>query len=103
MIIHGPYASSSLSTSVTGEDRPYARNVMRTVADSMLAICEGFLAGLRPVETVPPLLLDAIYRVTATYSSLQEEGTTRAEVTGAIKILRETLTRIDARWKAAGM
>ncbi|MCJ1468512.1 hypothetical protein MMC07_007141 [Pseudocyphellaria aurata] len=108
MILNKPYSGTESTGIFTGlviptEFQKHALNTLRLAARET----SGFAASLHAhisdlVEQVSPLLAHCFYQAINTYGWFSREMPTNSEIPKAIEFLKETLRKLDRRWKIAG-
>lgn len=108
MILNKPYSGIESSGTMTGlviphEFQKHAFATLRLAAietSSFAASLQIHLSGL--IDQVSPLLAHCLYQAINTYGWFSREMPADPEISKAMEFLKETLRKLDKRWKIAG-
>lgn len=109
MVLNKPYSGIDVAKSLPGANMPeyLQKHALATVR---LAAREttNFAASLQnhlsnPINQISPLISHCLYQAASTLAWLNRDMLGDPNVPEALKFLKETLHKLDRRWKVAGI
>lgn len=108
IILNKPYSGTESIGNLTGlvipnEFQTHALATLRLAAretSGFAASLQVHLSGL--IDQIPPLLAHCLYQAINTYGWFSREMPANPEISKVIEFMKETLRKLDRRWKIAG-